>query len=853
MGYRNPTNTELWAVENSAQHKTVALCSGYGFVRWMRATATTLRSYLRETSFSAHLVPQLDDALALASSRAKHSRSAERALLVLQAEATHLAEIHAQSKAWHPVVVEVLARIDDAIALEATANNIRLEQAHLGLTLLRACSAALKALPDPAPWREAITAFVPSLFALVHGSLAQLHTAAPPPAHPSTAAIKEQEAVQAQLSSLGCGDVLRSLRRMSVGGLVAATDSTFRELAPTPASVDEALLLSSTRVACVNPAGDSLPEAILGLVARSCRRRWDECCVALSGGGTEEEVVAKADVAALLDVMRWWRPLVLGMPPQPRWHRDVSGKHTGTGAAAAIDEAAAIHVQARWRARKGRAAASSAALARAEHEGATALGDEAGELRARVLQVRAAMMAERSAAASAAALTNALEPLHVIDELLGLERRLALQLSTLTLSMCAPLPPAPRGPPSEISASEISASPHRRPVSVPPAVGSPRPAYRSPARSPFKPPPVSPALAASPSQPLLHLPPALVPTSPPPAPPPQAFAAVDAAAAAENGFGSVGPQQPATDFAAAERLSTSRAAAAWDSWLDEEARQMAGRRETVSTMETAAVAEAAAADVVDRPPRAQMSDGQMAAAAASEQEAATGDALPLRSRRPQSPARYRAPIGGSIGASPTPTSPLSPRPSAPASANGRTHAVWSASRQANLTLSRTIVAGTRLASTEDGRAAAPPPRDVRVSLGDGGEIGGEMAAMATAPSAAAEHVRAWWSSQFGPSSAEAVPFERLRLAVEPEMGKLTSVDIQLLRLELSDDKGRLTMVALTRLLAGAIDGSEGHSTVPLALRALLQNARAQLDKQVEVRMRQAAASRMSRGPVVTPR
>ena len=107
----------------------------------------------------------------------------------------------------------------------------------------------------------------------------------------------------------------------------------------------------------------------------------------------------------------------------------------------------------------------------------------------------------------------------------------------------------------------------------------------------------------------------------------------------------------------------------------------------------------------------------------------------------------------------------------------------------------------------------------------------------------------WWLSHFG-VHAEAVPFERLRVAAELEMGALSSVDMQLLRLELSDDRGKLTRTALSRLLAGSIDNSDGHATVPLALRALLQSARAQLDKQVEVRMRQAATSRGGAKPPI---
>ncbi len=113
-------------------------------------------------------------------------------------------------------------------------------------------------------------------------------------------------------------------------------------------------------------------------------------------------------------------------------------------------------------------------------------------------------------------------------------------------------------------------------------------------------------------------------------------------------------------------------------------------------------------------------------------------------------------------------------------------------------------------------------------------------ALAAPPPASEAEV--WWHYRFG-SHVDAVPFERLRAAAEAEMGSLSSVDVQLLRLELSDDRGKLTRAALARLLSGSIDGSTGHATVPLGLRALLQSARAQLDRQVEVRMRQAAASR----------
>ena len=49
------------------------------------------------------------------------------------------------------------------------------------------------------------------------------------------------------------------------------------------------------------------------------------------------------------------------------------------------------------------------------------------------------------------------------------------------------------------------------------------------------------------------------------------------------------------------------------------------------------------------------------------------------------------------------------------------------------------------------------------------------------------------------------------------------------------------LLCAQRLLSGSVDGSNGHESVPSALRSLLQAARAQLDRQVEVRMRQAAS------------
>ena len=113
-------------------------------------------------------------------------------------------------------------------------------------------------------------------------------------------------------------------------------------------------------------------------------------------------------------------------------------------------------------------------------------------------------------------------------------------------------------------------------------------------------------------------------------------------------------------------------------------------------------------------------------------------------------------------------------------------------------------------------------------------------------------VTAWWSAHFGAGADnEVVPFERMRAAAESELGPLSSVDIQLLRLELSDERGKLTKTALKRLLGSSADGASSHMTVGAALQGLLKAARAQLDRQVEVRMKQAA-SKSKRTPSGAP-
>ena len=86
-------------------------------------------------------------------------------------------------------------------------------------------------------------------------------------------------------------------------------------------------------------------------------------------------------------------------------------------------------------------------------------------------------------------------------------------------------------------------------------------------------------------------------------------------------------------------------------------------------------------------------------------------------------------------------------------------------------------------------------------------------------------VGAWWTAHFGAGSADVVPFDRMRIAAEAELGALSSVDVQLLRLELSDERGKLTKtVSFTH--AHAHTGGQSAPLAPALLGAPhLQHAR----------------------------
>ena len=112
------------------------------------------------------------------------------------------------------------------------------------------------------------------------------------------------------------------------------------------------------------------------------------------------------------------------------------------------------------------------------------------------------------------------------------------------------------------------------------------------------------------------------------------------------------------------------------------------------------------------------------------------------------------------------------------------------------------------------------------------------AALAEAPGAVAR----FWVEHFG--EVEAVAFDALKPAAEAALHAcLTAVDIQLLRLELMDARGRLPLAALVRLHTQRPDGED----VGASLHALLQGARAQLELQVQARLKASRETVRARG------
>ena len=854
-----------------------------------------LTALLREAAFCDDLTPQVDGALAIARAMPPH-HAGLAAVRALEREAREASRLRAECRAWQPAVSAVIARVNAALANETATASIRYEQAQIGLAVLRASFSALGALSSTTS-RVPIEALCSSLLSVVHLAIARQQVAerdlpVAGQARASAASLAEQDAVLPALRALGCGGVLSELRRQSLGGLRAAAAEAERCLEPRPASMDEALLLSTSRAACVLGGGERegacLGPEMCALAQQTCARRWDECCRHLASAHDEpqptddddderqQEEAGEAEMAvaareALLECLRWWRPLALGLPAPPKWQQRAGG---------AMAEAAVVHVQAAWRALRARQLSTRAARDQAEAAAAAVVsGDEGSALAARVLELRASLLATRDASSSLSLLYQAVEPVQLTESLVSLQRRLGVQLSALALQ-CTPLPSA-----NAAALSLALAAPAATSVTSP-ALGSPRRATRinpptpKPAPPPPKPPPPSPHAPLPTSQ---------LPQPPQPPPPTPAALAGHGSAVSANGSklkGSFGPASisprsrtaaagpaPATPpptpqaaaaplaphavvgpspvrLVASERLFTSQVAAAraWEPHPEiipeaaHEAAREAREGDSEPALRTAHLSlpsmrlpSASSASSADAEPKWEpnwSSNSHHASASSSLVSPSSARANGRRVSPPAPPPTPPSVMTTAAAAAPSPSSPVASASAAESDAAAAARAAAAAAAAAARNLDYYVVHG----EGADGRDA--PPSLARL-VADAVDAGALLGAQAPPPPSPAD---VWWASHFG-AGLEAVPFERLRAAAEVEMGALSSVDVQLLRLELSDDRGKLTRHALGRLLAGSINGSAGHATVPLGLRALLQSARAQLDRQVETRMRQAAASR----------
>ncbi|KAL3924565.1 MAG: hypothetical protein SGPRY_003877 [Prymnesium sp.] len=101
-------------------------------------------------------------------------------------------------------------------------------------------------------------------------------------------------------------------------------------------------------------------------------------------------------------------------------------------------------------------------------------------------------------------------------------------------------------------------------------------------------------------------------------------------------------------------------------------------------------------------------------------------------------------------------------------------------------------------------------------------------------------VTMFWEANFGHDEVSA-SFDGVRTALSSELGNISSVDLQLLRLELMDERGRLSRAALGRIMWD--EAGMPYASVVDAIKALLKQARIQLERQVEARMQQALSTR----------
>ena len=417
------------------------------------APAQLLRAYLKEHTAAADFSEPLNAALKLA----RTNSSTASVVAKLEAESTELKQLTTEGEAWRPLVTAVVAKLDAAAADAALLAATHTEQAQVGLAALRACFCASIAIgtPDPA----SIEPLCAALLQLVFTSLARVRAAQADGVFAAHARPDDEQddAVTPSLETLGCASVLANLRSQPLHGLLEAAAEAESCIEPKPETVDEALLLAAARAACliddesqpVHAAAERhvpTSASVAQLAAGHCGRRWDACCTQLaaicsdegsSGESSELSADGFAAASALLKVLRWWRPLVLGIPPKPTWYRrakDVAALYGAKGDKALL-VSAAVHMQTRWRARRARRVAAHKAVMAAGQSASTLSEHES--LRCRVLRARAALLLDQSADASAAALVAAARPAEAIDALHGMQRRLALQLASLAMTVCA--------------------------------------------------------------------------------------------------------------------------------------------------------------------------------------------------------------------------------------------------------------------------------------------------------------------------------------------------------------------------------------------------------------------------------
>ena len=496
------------------------------------------------------------------------------------------------------------------------------------------------------------------------------------------------------------------------------------------------------------------------------------------------DAIASSERAALLAslrILRWWRPLALGLPSAPRWalrarqcaveEGDTEGDRSGR-----LERAAALCVQACWRARLARHAAASRALSLGGAAG-EGEGDQPPPLRSEVLRVRATLLRDTDAGASVRALVRAIDPSTVVEGLQSSQRHLSLQLAALALVISGPshsVAPSAHGAWGPRVPLEHGERGEHDTAAVDWAVTEHGPlADRVVDQG-------DGLVAANPSIDA-GLPPTLT----------------------EPSSGAARRPSPAR-IAAAHRLCASRAAA------------FAAAHEAVSAATVPALAPS--------PTTMRVVEG-----------GAAFDDLPIASTLAVGQLPSATPRGPP---SITPLPSTTPPPAAFAAAHAAMANGHSCETRARATRASPCMSPASKAREAAEESVAAAERAVRAATHGGG------------PAAV---VASWWLTHFGSSVGESVPFERMRVAAEAELGPLSSVDVQLLRLELADERGKLQKVALTRLLSGSVDGTTGHASVQIALRLLLHTAREQLDRQVEVRMRQASSRSTAKKPVAARR